>query len=97
MFRKSALIAALALSAVAGLARAEGNDSRDNTRETLRPAASAPANTMEAGRGARLEVIAGMERPVVVYEGQQTQNFAAPGTLTVTPTDNGSFSTQHRN
>ncbi|MBY0336542.1 MAG: hypothetical protein K2X11_08005 [Acetobacteraceae bacterium] len=99
MFRKTVLLAAIALSATLGVARAEGNDARDNTAETLRPAASAPANTMEAGRGARIEVIAGMERPVVVYDQAQpqAQNFAAPGTLRVTPTDGGSFSTEHRN
>jgi len=98
MFRKTLLIAALALTAMGGLniARAEGEGETSNITQTLRPAAQPGQNTMGGAGVPSLEVIAGMDRPVVVYTGPSTQNDAAPGPLHVVPTDNGSFSTPHR-
>jgi hypothetical protein len=93
MFRTSLLIAALALSTVSGVARADDGSADGNIVEMLRPAASA-SNSMAAGAGAHLEVIAGSPA-TVVYIGRQSQDFAAPGLLAVTPTDGGSFTTSH--
>jgi hypothetical protein len=95
MFRKTLLIAALALSATAGLARAEGEGGAGNVAETLRPIASLGENAMAAAGQPRLVVIAGMDRPVVVYDGPSTQNYAAPSTtLRVVPTFEGSYRTE---
>jgi hypothetical protein len=94
MFRTSLLIAALALSAAVGVAHANDGAADGNVAETLRPAASA-SNSMAGDPGARIEVIAGSDRAVVVYSGSRNQNFAAPGRLVVTPTDGGSFVTSH--
>jgi hypothetical protein len=97
MFRKTLLIAALALSAaLPGLARADGEAAGSNITETLRPAQSLGENAMRSAGLPRLEVIAGMERPVAVYDGPSTQqNYAAPSTnLRVTPTFEGSYRTE---
>ncbi len=97
MFRKTVFAAALALAAVAGAAptaRADGDSSTTNIAETLQPAAAFGANAMALGGLPRIEVIAGMEGSVVVYDGPTAQNFAAPAArLRVVPNDNGSFST----
>ncbi len=103
MFRKTAFAAALALAApvfvaMAGFApnaRADGDSSTSNIAQTLQPAGSFGENAMALGGVPRLEVIAGMGSPVVVYDGPSAQNFAAPATrsLRVVPNDNGSFST----
>jgi hypothetical protein len=97
MFRKTVLVAALALAAVsgvAGIARAEGESTSSNIAETLAPSRSFGQNAMALAGVPRVEIIAGMERPVVLYDGPSTQNFAAPSrTLRVVPNDNGSYST----
>jgi predicted dienelactone hydrolase len=62
--------------------------------KTPRAAASFGENAMALGGVPRLEVIAGMERPVVVYDGPSAQNFAPPSTrLRLVPNHNGSLST----
>lgn len=94
MFRKTLLIAALALSATAGLARAEGENPNGHIAGAFRPAESFGENAMALAGIPRVEVIAGMERPVVIYDGPSSQNYAAPSTkLHVTPNDNGSYMT----
>ncbi len=78
MFRNIALAAAIALTATAGLARAEGDLSLDTANlEALR--AGVVATPTMSGTGARAVVVPGMDRLTVVYDGQVTRNIVSGG------------------
>ncbi len=99
MFRKTILLAALALPLAAGFvaapAWAEGEQAstpKADIEATL--GAAQPGGTM-AGRSVAPVVIAGMERLVVEPRGETTQNYAQGGAPRVTTDGDGTYHTTY--
>jgi hypothetical protein len=92
MFRKIALAAALALTATAGIARAEGEqvNAQESIQQLREGLSFAP--TM-SGIGARAVVTPGMERLTVVYDSERTRGLANGGTPMIVVDGSGSFRT----
>lgn len=91
MFRKTILLAALALPLAAGLARAEGEQATSNIAQTL---SVAPAPT-QSGLGASPVVVAGMERLTVTYGTDAAQRLATGGTPRLTTYGDGTWHTAY--
>jgi hypothetical protein len=91
MFRKTVILAALALAAGLGTARADDGPHIDPANLAQLRAAN-PQPTM-SGTGARAEVVAGMERLTVIYDGAATRNLASGGRPMVVTGGDGTYHT----
>jgi len=94
MFRKTILLAALALPLAAGFARAEGEHSPPKADIEATLGGAQPGGTM-AGRSVAPVVIAGMERLTVEPRGETSQNYAQGGAPRVTTDGDGTYHTVH--
>ncbi len=94
MFRKTILLAALALPLAGGFARAEGEQSSNRADIQATLGTAQPGGTM-AGRLVAPVVIAGMERLVVEPRGETAQNYAQGGTPRVTTDGDGGYHTTY--